>query len=500
MAIVRCSRGGKTRALKEIAAALYNHEFTVHEDGYEARSTPVRTSRLACLYVSFNDITSIEPWEQADPLQALLRRIAFAAEQGTRDFSKFMAERPTWERSSFLEWIGDAPCLLLIDELNNLKKLTERDSAAAFEFGHFLKNHFIGAENRYLIFSSHTLGTLNLVCRYLDTSKASSRHVELLDLPLVPTLEDAMLLKNSLRSVREAVYYGLIPGIIHKSTGPGIRGKRKDLVDKALETTSHELEIRFLAVLHSLIFGTLKASFPYELSLLLDTVQRGPYEVDVIRWIPYHLQYVLEEFGHSPHFVHAELATKMSLLCDLMNNSKELSGEGWDALFVLFLLVRGLSRNPDGFFVPDWWFKEVPGMVEVVYNGYNAISNAGRLLGHCKTWEDLKDGVVVPSDKRRMNILYPTHNNFEVYDVIIVFSDGGRVTLKYGYQLNEGKSSRRHKPDPDMDSSFFVQGKSPKDTIENDWKVAGTEPINSFFGVSGRLWAPENWRNFQGNN
>jgi hypothetical protein len=35
--------------------------------------------KQACIYVSFNDTTLLEEWEQEDLLQALFRRIAFAA-------------------------------------------------------------------------------------------------------------------------------------------------------------------------------------------------------------------------------------------------------------------------------------------------------------------------------------------------------------------------------------------------------------------------------------
>lgn len=68
MALVRCSRGGKTRALREIARK-------------------VRSRGYAVLFVSFNDKTSMKFCEQEDPLQALLRRIAFSA---IREFSPGM--------------------------------------------------------------------------------------------------------------------------------------------------------------------------------------------------------------------------------------------------------------------------------------------------------------------------------------------------------------------------------------------------------------------------
>ena len=72
MSLVRCSRGGKTRALYEIANAMKGYSKHLED-------------HVACLRVSFNDYTSLLPWEQADPLQAVLRRIAFAASKPTAD-------------------------------------------------------------------------------------------------------------------------------------------------------------------------------------------------------------------------------------------------------------------------------------------------------------------------------------------------------------------------------------------------------------------------------
>ncbi len=62
MALVRCSRGGKTRALEEIAHSL-------------RRKRP----EISVVFVSFNDDSVIKDWEHADPVAALCRRIAFAA-------------------------------------------------------------------------------------------------------------------------------------------------------------------------------------------------------------------------------------------------------------------------------------------------------------------------------------------------------------------------------------------------------------------------------------
>ena len=65
MAVVRCSRGGKTRSLYEIARMM--------------RAEKPSRDPIAVLFVSFHDFSSLHPGEQRDPLQALCQRIAFIA-------------------------------------------------------------------------------------------------------------------------------------------------------------------------------------------------------------------------------------------------------------------------------------------------------------------------------------------------------------------------------------------------------------------------------------
>ena len=62
MALVRCSRGGKTRALEELAHIL-------------------KLQNIPVVMISLNDYSSLKEWEKADGVGAVCRRIAFAASQ-----------------------------------------------------------------------------------------------------------------------------------------------------------------------------------------------------------------------------------------------------------------------------------------------------------------------------------------------------------------------------------------------------------------------------------
>jgi hypothetical protein len=67
----------------------------------------------------------------------------------------------------------------------------------------------------------------------------------------------------------------------------------------------------------------------------------------------------------------------------------------------------------------------------------------------------MKGGVFL-SNNPCLNVLYPNHNNFEVYDVIVVFSEGGKIHDVRGYQLKEGKAASKHTAHHEMDEKSII--------------------------------------------
>ena len=135
MALVRCSRGGKTRALTEIAFALKE-----------------KMPECVVLSVSFNAFSCVKDWEQEDPIGALCRRIAFAAvlsKPGSQlkesDYNRHVATMNV-KPADILSWLKHNPCILIIDELNLLNVL--QGNASAEEFAAFLKINFLMEANR----------------------------------------------------------------------------------------------------------------------------------------------------------------------------------------------------------------------------------------------------------------------------------------------------------------------------------------------------------------
>ena len=169
-ALVRCSRGGKTRALKELAHWLQQ-----------------KRPGATILFVSFNDFSGLSDEEQLDPVGALCRRIAFAADSSLDKsgglgaaFEKIgeLAVSP----KAIRDWLQQTPCVLLIDELNNMKELAKKNSVPGKDLAKFLKKNFLDMENRYLIFSSHVVTTAGDLSGYMETN--SERKVQIVHLPI----------------------------------------------------------------------------------------------------------------------------------------------------------------------------------------------------------------------------------------------------------------------------------------------------------------------------
>jgi hypothetical protein len=117
-------------------------------------------------------------------------------------------------------WLGDSPCVLLIDELNNLECLAlHGNNDASLCFG-FLKSNFLSKENRYMVFSSHVVTTTIQLSSFMES--ASSQRVEIRALPLIPTLSVAV--ENfdwADLNARQLLYCGNVPALVYTGWAKG---------------------------------------------------------------------------------------------------------------------------------------------------------------------------------------------------------------------------------------------------------------------------------------
>lgn len=196
------------------------------------------------------------------------------------------------------------------------------------------------------------------------------------------------------------------------------------------------------------------------------------------------------------------LARELKILCSQQCDAKELSGDAWEGLFVLLLLVRAIrsmsqehevnkygSPVPNGnSLVPGLWFDKSPNVT------FNKSIRHSILFTSCKTWNDLKAGLYL-EDGPQISIFYPKHASFEVYDVIAIYSENKEIIETYGYQCKEGKANSGQHVHPDFTCSFVLKGNPPENSSkQKKWLVPGEAYIENFFGASGKLWTPKEWR------
>jgi hypothetical protein len=193
--LVRFARGGKSRALHEIEQYFRNH----HKD-------------ITVIFVSFNDVSSLVAEERADPVEALCRRICFWFLKDRTNSNDFGAQfdeilQCKVDCKAVLQYLGNGPCILLIDELNQFVKAETRALAE------FLKTNFLVRKGRFFVFSSHVLTTKQILREFMDGD--SDREVEILKLPTIPSLGEAREKLVSDLTPQQAIYCGLAPALIH---------------------------------------------------------------------------------------------------------------------------------------------------------------------------------------------------------------------------------------------------------------------------------------------
>ena len=486
LALVGCSRSGKTRALKELARHLKH-----------VLSTGV-------IFVSFNDYSHVTVEDEKNPLQALCKRIAFEATckettlKGKRvAYELFDSEEYIFNPVALSRWLGVTPVVLLIDELNSLKSATKLGTTKAKEFGDFIRRKFLVGENRYTVFSTHTLSTLHLFVEVVDSSDSSDRTVRLHSLPLIPNLAIAREKLNSRLNATDAIYYGLMPAMIF--TQPEISVKQMDAVDQCNRLGEVTKVKAFRGLLRSLFTGAV-ADVPEPLYKLLATRsvedKRMPQKIS---WVPFLLEYVLRTLN----FEDTNLDVATSAMADLLHNFKHArkgSGDAWENLFTFQLLARCFARQSDGVFVPEGWFRFKHVKVE-----YNEPERLPGELSSYKTWQAVLKNIQL-TEAPTIFIFFPVCANFHTLDVMILYWEGMKLMDVFGYQLKEGNEMPGVKSIAPAAAiqlayrntrnvkSFWVNGKpTQKKLVTNGWSRQPETVIDRFFGESGRYWTPMQW-------
>jgi hypothetical protein len=302
MAFIRCSRGGKTRALKEVANALKS-----------------KFSDAAIIFVAFNGFSSVQEWEQKDPLGALCRRVAFAAMKG-RDFNDCHQFNNSYQHmdvqpNQILDWLKGTRRVLLIDGLNALTHINA-------PFNEFLRDNFLNCSGQYHIFSSHAHRmALNGYMPDIQSARSVSVHT----LPLISTVKEACDAFGGADNITptKVLFYGKIPAMLYLA-GLGFLATMAPYAIKACQEGGLVTDDSVRNLMSSFLTGRANEVMKPLLSLM-DSQQD-----EKVRWIPYHMILVLEFLAKSVQCsISKPLKDFLEPICKLMESlNSAISNDG----------------------------------------------------------------------------------------------------------------------------------------------------------------------------
>jgi hypothetical protein len=482
MGLVRFTRGGKSRALREIARYLKKEN-----------------KDMGVISISMNDDTPLSDEEQNDPLTALCLRIAFAAR---KDISlQFDAFRKTYyvTKDVIEDWLitSNEPIVLLVDELNLLEGLGAatqprpdlEEPRTRLDVPKFLKKNFLVGPNRYFIFTSHVSSTSTKLSVYMDS--VSGRAVLIKRLPVVTSLLDARIkLDKPKLSAVMAIYCGLSPALLSSveilaETVP----KQVDAINKWIDVNSSTVR----TLLQTFLSGD-SEGVPPSLSYLVDAADGI---LNKICWIPFHIVAVLRKVRH----YEKDCDKGLLMFCKeivsefyMFGEARLETGKAWEHLFYLVLLFRIASREDHD--VINWrqynmseTFTMSCGMDNLPFTG-----DFRYRYNDCRNPHDLLAAIPTSGITNHIAVYYPPHHVFETYDIFVVMWDGLGTRYVTGYQLKQGSDIKLPNKIDNV-NSFLIRGESAgKRYIKDGWTVPSSRQITSFFGESGRNWTPNVWK------
>ena len=207
---------------------------------------------------------------------------------------------------------------------------------------------------------------------------------------------------------REALYFGLVPSMIyltHKMELPSF--KQMQLIEQC-ETDGLVTNESIKKLLASFIDGNPK-NIPAPLLVLMNTVGKNK-----VSWIPYYLDLVLRSFSNIESL---NLNTRSFLLtiADMLNQfrtGKKDSGEDWESLFIVVLLVRLLSNTMNIFFTLNR-----DESYSVSFNTY--FNSRDKSFESFTEVDDFAANIRPPPNFPHVSVYYPTHAKFEELDIIL---------------------------------------------------------------------------------
>jgi len=354
----------------------------------------------------------------------------------------------------------------------------------------FLRDNFLVDAGRFFIFSSHEVATVAKVSEYFYSF--SNRPVQLFELPLITSVSEAANIFNVCLTERDALFYGLIPALIHElslSISSGNFGhlpyqKQGEVISNCIESDSVN-DDTITSLLSSFITGE-RSDILDPLLQLMNTAENGK-----VRWIPFHMIEVLSRFSKVPS-VSAELKYLLKIICGLFSefrSAKERSGDAWEVLFLIVILIRSICFEFDEVILPLPAFSKKP---TVSYNSPLIDYNVHLLVDVGEYVNRIPKNYPGP----HIAVHYPKNAAFDV--IIAVYGENNELGQLLAYQLKENSSNPKTNSPKAwtlFKSRLWVRGRpSNVNNTREHWIIPREDQINVFFGQSGKHWTPKRWK------
>eukprot|EP00978_Attheya_sp_CCMP212_P016354 scaffold42769_cov63-Attheya_sp.AAC.1 len=233
---------------------------------------------------------------------------------------------------------------------------------------------------------------------------------------------------------------------------------------------------------------------PSHLHELMDVDTDPTDRTNYVRWVPYHMAFVITKMSRHAAFS-PELRCCLGAISDqfaYFRKAKSESGDAWEALFLIVLLVRCLCGAFDSPILP------LNGLGEIACVQYNTPFSGETFFS--KKVGKFISGIPVDGGERlpAVSVYYPGNSNFETYDVIVATWDSVGNRQLYGYQCKEGSNiPEKFANEGLFTGSFLIRGSAAtRSQSVRRWSTPSDVILDSFFGVSLSQWTPKAWRAF----
>ena len=141
---------------------------------------------------------------------------------------------------------------------------------------------------------------------------------------------------------------------------------------------------------------------------------------------------------------------------DRFHSSKGQSGDAWEALFVVVLLLRAVTQQFDSTIFPLQHLTYTNSDCSVSFQ--QPFDLHGRVFeSHCVV-DVFVASIIAPAYFPHVAVYFPTHTSFEEVDVIVAVWQNASSKELYGNQLKEGKQLPKKEAHVAFMKSFVIRG------------------------------------------